>query len=258
MVTGQLLAVTFDGNIRSIKPRRGGLDHTYWNSCQFSPDSVFQLSNYSTNCRVFTVDFGSHTYVSNSKTNGTIDRRYPCLASDSKKHIFVIGGKSLSSVSIYSLTTDSWSEELPDLTEERGYASACHLNGVIYVVAGRDDLGCKMNSIEKLCLRYGSAEPKWQRINIDRKVLSRRFYCAMSVLNSHEIVIYGGYDEFYKNARDIAIFDTRTDTCRQRSSDGKYGFQAFGNQAAIVQRGKVVTLAAGFDNNEPLTVISWT
>ena len=68
----------------------------------------------------------------------------PALANFTDSFIYAIGGsyqyryrrEQYASVSRYSLQADEWHDEMPQLQQKRGAASACSLGNAIYVFGG--------------------------------------------------------------------------------------------------------------------------
>ena len=117
-----------------------------------------------------------------------------CLANFLEKYIFLIGGAQSKIVSRYDIVNDTW-EEMPELNESRGYASACSLGGKIYVIGGYTEDYESINSIENLINpSLTRNETFWKLIQPPNSILSPCHYPVVVPINANQIAILGASD----------------------------------------------------------------
>ena len=86
-------------------------------------------------------------------------------------YIFLIGGehrsseKFLKTVALYNIAKNIWTEDMPKLNKKAKLASACYIEGSIYVIGGFDPDKNYPCGVEKLNLEdLARGEAKWELI----------------------------------------------------------------------------------------------
>lgn len=138
---------------------------------------------------MLTVDFSQTNYTAKVLSPAP-PKKFPTLAYDGAKFVFLIGGLRDKSVHRYNLLKNVWSSDLPNLPYFRGKtpSSACYINACLFVYGDTVPLH---NEIEKLDTSKTSSL-KWETIVVDSTVLPIRNAPAMCALNRNEFVIIGG------------------------------------------------------------------
>lgn len=142
--------VRFASNCRSIVRANNN-----WISVQVKPNEIFQLNNFSQECRTVKV-LANGQYRVTLKENLDISRSFPALVKVITNEVLIIAGIDpktsalpLSTVSCYNINDNICSLCLPELNEARSNASACSLQAKVYVFCGRSS-SRKLNSIEMI------------------------------------------------------------------------------------------------------------
>ena len=113
---------------------------TNWLSVQVKPNEIFQIGSRSTERRILKVFLPNRKYTVTQRSNAVTERWLPALTKVTGG-VLVIGGiypgiGTVSTVSLYDITTDIWKGIKPQLNIARVNASACTLKGKIYVFCG--------------------------------------------------------------------------------------------------------------------------
>ena len=153
--------------------------------------------------------------------------------------------KTLASVELYCITSDSWSDA-PDLNVSRCCHSSCTLGDRVYVVGGfQYAILRNLNSIEYinaedfLAHRDGSV---WVQIEVDNSTLRPRNFCIFCPVSSREIVIMGGFNwDDERDLGDVLVFDTEDETFTRLAWDGGR-FKNQNNASAMLKLGKISAL----------------
>ena len=143
------------------------------------PDLLFLLNDEDEatgECKMQHVNFFSGRSTFEERRPIEVCLKLICLVSDNRKHIYAIGGLTLSAkessyrVDRYDTTTDQW-KLMPRLNQGRGAASACLIGDIIYVIGGvikTDGEWNIVNSIEKYSLASNpKSRPAVQLIELD-------------------------------------------------------------------------------------------
>ena len=127
------------------------------------------------------------------------------------KHIYVSGGEEVkNNVQRYVIDEERW-ELVPPMIIGRKKHSSCALGPNIYVTCGYEN-GKVLNSFERLDTReIESGTARWQISGHSPDVLPPRCEPAFFALNSHQLIILGGYRHGYLS--DVVIYDERTEEC---------------------------------------------
>ena len=112
-----------------------------------------------------------------------------------------------------------------------------------------------MERISDVALTSGTAEDKWELIQVAKDILGARKFPAVVPLNDTEFVIMGGYSYYYQSC--VVIFDTTTGECQRVVDKGevKNGFVANANQAALVGENRIVALV--MNSKSKPSLIEW-
>jgi hypothetical protein len=114
------------------------LSNKWWLSRQ-AGHQIFQLHTKG-NCRVLTPNFITTKFTVQKRAHTGWPRSFFRLISLPDLSQLVIGGHDgdtyLSTVSLYSMTTDTWRNDLPELNVARGNSGSTLVHGFAYVIAG--------------------------------------------------------------------------------------------------------------------------
>ena len=145
-------------------------------------------------------------------------RYLPALAKTNGRVLVIAGIDPVfkiatSTVFSYDIASNAWNDGHPLLIEARSRASACVLQGTVYVFCGESIYGV-INSIEAISETslFPNSAAKWLLIEVPENILAPRFYHAVAPINATEIAILGGYDHS-NYFSDIIVFKTITKTC---------------------------------------------
>ena len=72
--------------------------------------------------------------------------------------------------------------------------ASCYIQGHVYVICGQQKQFECLNSIERLDCRNSNSS-SWELIELPADKLIPRFQLAAAVINSKEILIFGGRDQ---------------------------------------------------------------
>ena len=88
---------------------------------------------------MLSVDHVKGTFKTDKLARLQVERRSCCLATDSERYVWVLGGcEFTNAVSKYDSVTNTFDDTIPSLRLAANKASACYIDGVIYVVGGID------------------------------------------------------------------------------------------------------------------------
>ena len=100
---------------------------------------------------------------------------------------------------------------MPEMLKGKYQHSSCGIRDSIYVFCGSQPVNAIIEKLE----RATEPEPSssWQRIEVDESVqFQPRMLPLVMALNSQDIAIFGGYDARGGSARDIWVFNTKSET----------------------------------------------
>ena len=108
-----IISVTWYDKVTLFSCDDESISHAYWNSVQVKPDEVFQLMDYSTECRIVKIIPSKKKFTLTKRANSYTARAMPALAKVTSGVLAIagkIGGSLtwLSTVSSYHIAGDTW------------------------------------------------------------------------------------------------------------------------------------------------------
>ena len=230
-----------------------------WQSVQVNHKDMghclFQVQDGGNQCRWM----DSNGQLNNAAPVSTVRAQF-AIANLDDKFIFVLGGRTAER---FDIERGVW-ESLPSMVQNRLGASACAMNGTVYVFFGQDENQEPISTIEKLENAGGPARGSRFSIVPTSKTIMGRWFAAVASINSREIAIMGGIgvvDDEDSCLGDCYVFNTETGMVDQKIQNfpGLLQFQSQGNKAQKIDEDVVVALVQkDFDGEDTrTTVIEW-
>ena len=118
---------------------------------------------------------------------------------------------ALSSVSVFKISENTWTENLKKLNVPRKGTSGCHVGGNIFVIGGLTKFKTEVNSIEMSnYTELARGKAVWRLIKPPNNEFSPRAFSVVAPINSEEIAILGRKTSDAEFLSDIFNFNTRT------------------------------------------------
>ena len=205
-------------------------------SCQIGEDRLvlFAYNVQSLRCIMVQLNSNLGTFRTHELAKPKIHRDHSTIVNVDDSQIFMIGGvdtsgHQYSSVSLYKIAENNWTENLPELNEARGCASGCYVGRAIFVFGGFNWTTI-FNTIEKLSLaNLASGEAQWQLIEPSLKEFPALTNPCLTALNREEIAILGGKNTPEDFSNGIYIFNTKTEKFTPIANENPMRFATLGN-----------------------------